>query len=70
MITYQGKKYPSYVEVFLAMCNEDIPLRPNVFPHSKYFYIKAHLKEKFNKEYSVNTIRNIIVEEFGKHVST
>ena len=66
MITYKGIKYPSYVEIFLVMCNEDIPLNTNVFPHSKYFYIQKALKEKFNKDYTVNTIKKMVSEFSNK----
>lgn len=64
MITYQTHNYKDYIELFLAMLNEEVPLNESIFTHSRYFYIRALLKDKFpEKNFTIEEIEELLDEE-------
>ena len=66
MIKYDDRLFKDYIELFLAMTNGEMEFNEKVFTHSRYFYIRALLQEKFpEKSYTTEEIEEIIDEELA-----
>ena len=64
MISYKNIQFKNYIELLDYMIrNESVNIR--AFPHSKFFYIRYHLQEKFNRRFTIKKVKELIAEELA-----
>ena len=64
MLKYKDKKFNDYIELEYYMINVEEAVNEKLFPHSKYFYIRNLLQQKFKQSFSIKYIKDLLEEEF------
>jgi hypothetical protein len=69
MIKFKDKTFKDYIELIAYMIYEHQDISPKaetLFPHSKYFYIRSLLHEKFPKQkFTIRRIKQMLDEELA-----
>ena len=59
-------KFKNYIDLLDHMIRIG-SVNEKLFPHSKFFYIRYHLQEKFNRRFTIKEVKQLITEELASH---
>jgi hypothetical protein len=57
-------KFKNYINLLDYMIHRG-SVNEKAFPHSKFFYIRYHLQEKFNRRFTIKAVKQLITEELA-----
>lgn len=63
-IIFNGKKFSSRLDAFVYICkieNNNFPVK--LFLHSDIYYVRAHLEEKFKREFSLKEVQKMTLDK-------
>lgn len=68
MILFKQKYFNSYLDLWAYLIYKGIAPKEKWFPGSTYFYVKAHLEEKFQRKFTHRELISLI-KYTTKHAS-